>query len=74
MRTIAIIPARYRSSRLAGKPLMDICGRPMIWWVHRQVKQCRRIDEVYVATDNEEIRRVTDYVDALFMLFLVAIS
>ncbi len=60
MRTIAIIPARYQSSRLAGKPLMDICGRPMIWWVHRQVKQCRRIDEVYVATDNEEIQRACD--------------
>ena len=55
MRTVAIIPARYGSSRLKGKPLMDLCGRPMIWWVYRQVKQSQKIEAVYVATDHEEI-------------------
>ena len=55
MRTVAIIPARYGSSRLKGKPLMDLCGRPMVWWVYRQVKQSQKIDAVYVATDHEEI-------------------
>lgn len=57
MKIIAVIPARYNSSRLKGKPLADICGRPMLWWVYRQVKKCRKIDEILVATDHEEIRR-----------------
>ena len=33
---IAVIPARYGSSRLPGKPLKDIAGKPMIEWVYRQ--------------------------------------
>ena len=56
MRIAAIIPARYDSSRLKGKPLADLCGRPMIWWVYSQVKKSSRIHEVVVATDSEEIR------------------
>lgn len=55
MRTIAIIPARYGSSRLSGKPLADICGRPMLWWVYHRVRQAKNIDGVYLATDHEEI-------------------
>ncbi|MBC8544958.1 3-deoxy-manno-octulosonate cytidylyltransferase [Bianquea renquensis] len=58
MRIAAIIPARYDSSRLKGKPLADLCGRPMIWWVYSQVKKSNRIHEVVVATDSEEIRQV----------------
>ena len=57
MRTIAVIPARYGSSRLRGKPLMDICGRPMLWWVYHRVRQSRSIDGVYIATDHDEIMR-----------------
>ena len=60
MRTVAVIPARYASSRFAGKPLADICGRPMIWWVYRQVKRAKKLDEVYVATDDERIKQVCD--------------
>lgn len=56
MKIAAIIPARYGSSRFKGKPLADLCGYPMIWWVCRQVRQCRKIDAIYVATDHEEIR------------------
>ena len=58
MRTVAIIPARYESSRLRGKPLADICARPMIWWVYQRVLQCEKIDAVYVATDNAQIQKV----------------
>ena len=36
MKIIGVIPARYQSSRFPGKPLCDICGKPMIWWVYQQ--------------------------------------
>lgn len=55
MKIIAIIPARYNSSRFVGKPLADICGKPMIWWVYHQVIKATSIDEVIVATDNNMI-------------------
>jgi len=55
MNIVAVIPARYQSSRFPGKPLADICGKPMIWWVYQQVRNTRDINEVYVATDDERI-------------------
>ncbi len=55
MDIIAIIPARYQSSRLPGKPLKDICGKPMIWWVYNQVKKVTSFQDVIVATDNKLI-------------------
>lgn len=58
MYTAAIIPARYQSTRFAGKPLADICGRPMIWWVYRQASMARRVNEICVATDHPEIEKV----------------
>lgn len=58
MRIVAVIPARYQSTRFPGKPLADICGKPMLWWVYQQVKKCNRILEVYVATDDKRIEQV----------------
>ena len=58
MKVIGIIPARYKSSRFPGKPLADICGKPMIYWVYNQAKKVKEIDEVYVATDDERIEQV----------------
>ena len=55
MKVTAVIPARYNSSRFKGKPLADICGRPMIWRVYNQVVKSEKIDDVYVATDSMEI-------------------
>lgn len=55
MKIIGIIPARYNSSRFQGKPLADLCGRPMIWWVYNQVEKVKEIDEIYVATDDQRI-------------------
>ncbi len=57
MKIIGIIPARYKSSRFPGKPLADICGKPMIYWVYTQAKKVKELDEVYVATDDERIEK-----------------
>lgn len=56
MKVAAFIPARYGSTRLDGKPLADICGKPMIQWVYEQVESCPVIDGVVVATDDRRIR------------------
>lgn len=55
MKVVGIIPARYASTRLPGKPLKDICGHPMIWWVYHRVLEVKKLDEVYVATDDQRI-------------------
>ena len=55
MKIIGVIPARYQSSRFPGKPLSDICGKPMIWWVYQQCKKVEDFDAVYVATDSDKI-------------------
>jgi len=55
MKTIAIIPARYGSTRFEGKPLVDILGKPMIQRVYEGVCESKLIDEVIVATDDERI-------------------
>jgi len=55
MKVVAVIPARYESSRFPGKPLSDICGKPMIWWVYQQALKVPELSEVYVATDSAKI-------------------
>ncbi|MGN1306022.1 MAG: cytidylyltransferase domain-containing protein, partial [Oscillospiraceae bacterium] len=63
MKIIGVIPARYESSRFPGKPLADICGKPMIWWVYNQALKVKRFDAVYVATDDERIESVCKELD-----------
>ena len=55
MKIIGVIPARYGSTRFPGKPLADICGKPMIWWVYNQVIKSTKLNEVYVLTDDDRI-------------------
>jgi len=54
--TVAIIPARYGSTRLPGKALADIAGRPMVWHVAECARRARGIARVIVATDDVRIR------------------
>ena len=58
MKIIGIIPARYKSSRLPGKAIKDICGKPMIWWPYQQAEKVKQLDAVYVATDDARIEAV----------------
>ncbi len=55
-----IIPARYQSSRLPGKPLINICGLPMIVRTYQQcIKACPK-EKVFVATDDDRIRQTCE--------------
>ncbi len=58
MKAVAVIPARYGSTRLPGKPLLDICGKPLIQRVWEVVAHVRGLDEIIVATDDERIAKV----------------
>ncbi len=55
MSLVAVIPSRYASTRLPGKPLVDICGKPMVQHVYERVRRVSLFDEVLVATDDERI-------------------
>lgn len=57
MKTLGIIPARWSSSRFPGKPLADICGKPMVWWVYQNAIQSK-LDRIIVATDDKRITNV----------------
>jgi 3-deoxy-manno-octulosonate cytidylyltransferase (CMP-KDO synthetase) len=57
---VAIIPARYQSTRLPGKALADIGGHPMIELVYRRAAAARSIASVLVATDDERIARAVE--------------
>lgn len=52
---VAIIPARYQSSRFPGKPLALINGKPMIQWVYERISDIKKISQTYVATDDARI-------------------
>jgi 3-deoxy-manno-octulosonate cytidylyltransferase (CMP-KDO synthetase) len=58
---LGIIPSRFASTRLPGKPLVDIGGKSMIERVYGQAKQSQRLSEVIVATDDD---RIADHVTA----------
>jgi 3-deoxy-manno-octulosonate cytidylyltransferase (CMP-KDO synthetase) len=52
---IAIIPARYGSTRFPGKPLALLLGKPLIQWVYEQARQVPELDGLWVATDDRRI-------------------
>lgn len=60
MNAVAIIPARYTSTRLPGKPLADICGKTMIERVWQIVAGAKKLAAVYVATDDTRVAEVIE--------------
>ena len=58
MKTLAVIPARYASTRLPGKPLIPVGGIPLVIRVLDNVRKCRKVDRVIVAADDERIAEV----------------
>ncbi len=58
MKSVIIIPARYKSSRFPGKPLVNLLGKPMILWVSELSAQAVGKENVYIATDDERISEV----------------
>lgn len=55
MKVVAVIPARFASTRFPGKPLCDIHGKPMIQWVYERTLRARGFSSVIVATDDDRI-------------------
>lgn len=58
-----IIPTRFGSTRFPGKPLADILGKPMFWHVYHQASKCPDLDQIFLATDNDEIHCVANELD-----------
>jgi 3-deoxy-manno-octulosonate cytidylyltransferase (CMP-KDO synthetase) len=60
MKIVGVIPSRYGSTRLEGKPLKDILGKPMIQYVYELVNKASLIDDVIVATDDYRIKSAVE--------------
>ena len=68
MKIIGAIPARYGSSRFPGKPLQDICGKPMLWWVYQQASKVEEFEQVVVATDDQRIADLCEQYDMNYVM------
>lgn len=68
MKVVGIIPARYESTRFPGKPLADICGKPMLWWVYKKVSEIALFSEVYCAIDDDRIRKACDEAEMKYVM------
>jgi 3-deoxy-manno-octulosonate cytidylyltransferase (CMP-KDO synthetase) len=55
---VAVIPARYASTRFTGKPLVDLCGKPMVQHVYERTIKSKLVNHVLVATDDKRIEEV----------------
>ena len=54
MKTVAIIQARMESTRLPGKVLMNLCGKPVLWHIVDRLKKCKNLDEIVIATSTKK--------------------
>jgi 3-deoxy-manno-octulosonate cytidylyltransferase (CMP-KDO synthetase) len=60
MKVIGVIPARYGSTRFAGKPLQEILGKPLLIWVIEGALKAKSLSEIIVATDDERIAKLAE--------------
>lgn len=60
MKILGVIPARYGATRFPGKPLADICGKPMVLHVYDRAKQAKSLTDLYVATEDDRILKVVE--------------
>ena len=58
MKTCVIIPCRYESVRFPGKPLKLLNGKPLLYYPYKTAKKTKGISQVYIATDDERIKKV----------------
>ena len=68
MKALAVIPARYASSRFPGKPLAEILGKPMIQWVYERSLSAKTVTDVIVATDDQRIMDAVSEFDGAAMM------
>ncbi|GAA0218835.1 3-deoxy-manno-octulosonate cytidylyltransferase [Halobaculum roseum] len=66
--TVGIIPARYGSTRLPGKPLIEIAGKPMIQHVYERANNAASLDDLIVATDDERIIEAVESIGGSVMM------
>ncbi|RLQ87790.1 3-deoxy-manno-octulosonate cytidylyltransferase [Notoacmeibacter ruber] len=59
----AIIPCRYGATRFPGKPLADINGKPMMWHVFQRARETQRVNDIYIATDDDRIAQQCEILD-----------
>ncbi len=59
-RVVCVIPARYASTRLPGKPLIEINGMPLIMWTYNRAVESKAFKDVYVATDDKRIKNIVE--------------
>jgi len=67
-KVVAIIPARYASTRFPGKPLALILGTPMIQHVYERVSESKQVNEVFIATDDWRIAEAVDSFGGKFVM------
>lgn len=60
MKAVVVIPARYDSSRLHGKVLAEICGKPMVQYVYKASLKAKLVNDVYIATDSAEVKKACE--------------
>jgi len=58
MKTIAFIPAKGNSVRIPRKNIMPICGKPLIYYSIKSALKCSLIDEVWISTEDEQIKKI----------------
>jgi 3-deoxy-manno-octulosonate cytidylyltransferase (CMP-KDO synthetase) len=67
MKKVIVIPARMASQRFPGKPLCDILGKPMLLWVVEAARQVQGIDQIIIATPDQEILNFAEQIGEVGM-------